>query len=133
MKYNIPNEENIQESFALVHWIINHLKWRPPSLPYDDIFQIGCIGLLKAIRTFDKDKNIKFNTWAGRLILCEILNELRKYNAKMRDLKTNKIYHLEHHISRNTDIMLKDSLQNHKELYIEIGRASCRERGFRAV
>ena len=39
---------------------------------YDDIFQIGCIGLVKAIKNFDDKFNVKFSTYAVTMILGEI-------------------------------------------------------------
>lgn len=44
---------------------------------YDDIFQIGCIGLVKAIKNFDDKFNVKFSTYAVPMILGEIKRFLR--------------------------------------------------------
>ena len=46
----------------------------------DDLFQIGCIGLIKAINTFNPLKNIKLATYASRCIENEILMFLRRNN-----------------------------------------------------
>ncbi|MFR1707601.1 MAG: RNA polymerase sporulation sigma factor SigF [Clostridium sp.] len=44
---------------------------------YDDIFQIGCIGLVKAINNFDENFNVKFSTYAVPMIIGEIKRFLR--------------------------------------------------------
>lgn len=44
---------------------------------YEDIFQIGCIGLVKAINNFDEKYNVKFSTYAVPMILGEIKRFLR--------------------------------------------------------
>lgn len=44
---------------------------------YDDIFQIGCIGLVKAINNFDEKFNVKFSTYAVPMIMGEIKRFLR--------------------------------------------------------
>lgn len=44
---------------------------------YEDIFQIGCIGLIKAGKTFDESKNIKFSTYATTCIKQEILKSFQ--------------------------------------------------------
>lgn len=44
---------------------------------YDDIFQIGCIGLVKAVNNFDNSFNVKFSTYAVPMIMGEIKRFLR--------------------------------------------------------
>ena len=43
----------------------------------DDLFQIGCIGLMKAIDNFDRTLNVKFSTYAVPMIIGEIRRYLR--------------------------------------------------------
>lgn len=47
----------------------------------DDLFQIGCIGLMKAIDNFDITQNVKFSTYAVPMIIGEIRRYLRDNNA----------------------------------------------------
>jgi len=47
----------------------------------DDLFQIGCIGLIKAIDNFDITQNVKFSTYAVPMILGEVRRYMRDYNA----------------------------------------------------
>ncbi|NLC62785.1 MAG: RNA polymerase sporulation sigma factor SigG, partial [Thermoanaerobacterales bacterium] len=46
----------------------------------DDLFQVGCIGLIKAIDNFDLDQNVKFSTYAVPMIIGEIRRYLRDNN-----------------------------------------------------
>ena len=39
---------------------------------YDDLFQLGCIGLIKAVRNFDTSYKVRFSTYAVTMILGEI-------------------------------------------------------------
>ncbi len=48
----------------------------------EDLISIGTIGLIKAVNTFNLDKNIKLATYASRCIENEILMCLRKNNKK---------------------------------------------------
>lgn len=47
----------------------------------DDLFQVGCIGLLKAIRNFDLSQNVRFSTYGVPMIAGEIRRYLRDYSA----------------------------------------------------
>ena len=49
----------------------------------DDLFQIGCIGLIKAIDNFDMSLNVKFSTYAVPMIIGEIRRFLRD-NSQIR-------------------------------------------------
>lgn len=46
----------------------------------DDLFQVGCIGLIKAIDHFDLSQNVRFSTYAVPMIIGEIRRHLRDYN-----------------------------------------------------
>jgi len=46
----------------------------------DDLFQVGCIGLIKAIDNFDLEQNVKFSTYAVPMIIGEIKRYLRDNN-----------------------------------------------------
>ncbi|AGB41626.1 RNA polymerase sigma-70 factor, sigma-B/F/G subfamily [Halobacteroides halobius DSM 5150] len=48
--------------------------------PIDDLFQVGCVGLIKAIDNFDLSKNVKFSTYAVPMIIGEIKRHLRDNN-----------------------------------------------------
>lgn len=63
----------------------------------DDLFQIGCIGLIKAIDNFDDTLNVKFSTYAVPMIIGEIRRYLRDNNSirvsrSLRDIAYKAIY-----------------------------------------
>ena len=47
----------------------------------DDLFQVGCIGLIKAIDNFNCEKDVRFSTYGVPMIIGEIRRYLRDYNA----------------------------------------------------
>ena len=72
----------------------------------DDLFQIGCIGLIKAIDNFDTTLNVKFSTYAVPMIIGEIRRYLRDNNAirvsrSLRDIAYKAIYAKEHYMKEN--------------------------------
>ncbi len=60
----------ITENIGLVHACANRFKGR--GTEYEDLFQAGCVGLIKAAAGFDPDKGFKFSTYAVPAILGEI-------------------------------------------------------------
>ncbi|MDE6433665.1 MAG: RNA polymerase sporulation sigma factor SigG [Lachnospiraceae bacterium] len=63
----------------------------------DDLFQVGCIGLMKAIDNFDRSLNVKFSTYAVPMIIGECRRYLRDNNAirvsrSLRDIAYKAIY-----------------------------------------
>ena len=65
----------IERNLRLVAHICK--KYSIPNLEMDDLIPIGTIGLIKAINTFDIEKNVKLATYASRCIENEILMYLR--------------------------------------------------------
>ncbi|MBQ4509892.1 MAG: sigma-70 family RNA polymerase sigma factor, partial [Clostridia bacterium] len=53
------------------------LRFRDRGVEYEDLIQIGSIGMLKAIRSFDLDKGTVFSTYAVPLIIGEIKRFIR--------------------------------------------------------
>lgn len=74
----------------------------------DDIFQVGCIGLLKAIDNFNLDMNVKFSTYAFPLIFGEIRRFLRDH-ALIR-------------VSRSTRDLAYRAMQTKEKLQANSGR-----------
>ena len=68
----------IEHNLRLVVYIAR--KFDNTSVGVEDLISIGTIGLIKAINTFDVDKNIKLATYASRCIEYEILMYLRRNN-----------------------------------------------------
>jgi RNA polymerase sigma factor, sigma-70 family len=73
-----PNarEPLITHNLRLVVYIAK--KFESPGASVEDLISIGTIGLIKAVKTFKLDKNIKLATYASRCIENEILMHLRK-------------------------------------------------------
>ena len=72
----------------------------------DDLFQIGCIGLIKAIDNFDTTLNVKFSTYAVPMIIGEIRRYLRDNNSirvsrSLRDIAYRAIYAKESYMKSN--------------------------------
>ena len=86
----------------------------------DDLFQIGCVGLMKAIDNFDTTLNVKFSTYAVPMIIGEIRRYLRDNNSirvsrSLRDTAYKAIYAKENYMKQN----LKEPTLN--EIAEEIG------------
>lgn len=65
----------IEENLGLVHFIVKRFLNR--GYEAEDLFQIGCIGLMKAVDQFDLQYGVKFSTYAVPLITGEIKRFLR--------------------------------------------------------
>ena len=68
----------IERNLRLVVYIAR--KFENTGINIEDLVSIGTIGLIKAVNTFDPDKNIKLATYASRCIENEILMYLRRNN-----------------------------------------------------
>ena len=83
MQEGDPNarEALISGNLRLVLSVIQRFANRGENL--DDLFQVGCIGLIKAIDNFDLSQNVRFSTYAVPMIIGEIRRYLRD-NSAMR-------------------------------------------------
>lgn len=72
-------EEFIRGNLRLVLSVIQRFNNRGEYV--DDLFQVGCIGLIKAIDNFDVTQNVKFSTYAVPMIIGEIRRYLRDNNS----------------------------------------------------
>ncbi len=73
------NNTLVTENIGLVHSCANRFKGR--GVEYEDLFQAGCVGLIKAAAGFDPDKGFKFSTYAVPAILGEIRRIFRDGGA----------------------------------------------------
>lgn len=71
-------EQLVQGNLRLVLSIIQRFHNRGEHV--DDLFQVGCIGLMKAIDNFDLGQNVRFSTYAVPMIIGEIRRYLRDNN-----------------------------------------------------
>lgn len=72
-------EEFINGNLRLVLSVIKRFKGRGENA--DDLFQVGCVGLMKAIDNFDLTQNVQFSTYAVPMIIGEIRRYLRDNNS----------------------------------------------------
>ena len=72
-------ERYIQGNLRLVLSIIK--RFSNSNENPDDLFQIGCIGLMKAVDNFNTELDVKFSTYAVPMIIGEIRRYLRDNNA----------------------------------------------------
>lgn len=82
-------EEMINGNLRLVLSVVQKFSGRGESP--DDLFQVGCIGLIKAIDNFDPNLDVKFSTYGVPMIIGEIRRFLRDSNSvrvsrSMRDI-----------------------------------------------
>lgn len=76
---NSAREKFIKGNLRLVLSVIQRFNNRGEYL--DDLFQVGCVGLIKAIDNFDLSQNVKFSTYAVPMIIGEIRRYLRDNNS----------------------------------------------------
>ena len=99
-------QELIQGNLRLVLSVIQRFNNR--GEPVDDLFQVGCIGLMKAIDNFDLGQNVRFSTYAVPMVIGEIRRYLRDNNPirvsrSLRDLAYKALQvrdHLTHRLGR---------------------------------
>jgi len=76
---NSAREELISGNLRLVLSVIQRFNNRGENA--DDLFQVGCIGLIKAIDNFDLSQNVRLSTYAVPMIIGEIRRYLRDNNS----------------------------------------------------
>lgn len=76
---NEAREEFIHGNLRLVLSVIKRFRGRGENV--DDLFQVGCVGLIKAIDNFDLTQNVQFSTYAVPMIIGEIRRYLRDNNS----------------------------------------------------
>ncbi len=69
------NAEFIAKNLGLVHSCCS--KFKGKGIEYDDLFQAGCVGLLKAAKGFDESRGLMFSTYAVPVILGELKRMFR--------------------------------------------------------
>ena len=75
----LAKDDLIQGNLKLVLSILKKFNGRCDNM--DDLFQVGCIGLIKAIDNFDLSHNVRFSTYAVPMIAGEIKRYLRDNNS----------------------------------------------------
>lgn len=72
---NDAKNKLIENNSPLVKSIVR--RYKNKGVEYDDLFQLGCVGMTKAINNFDTKYNVKFSTYAVPMIAGEIKRFLR--------------------------------------------------------
>ena len=72
-------ERQIRENLGLVHTVANRFRGR--GIEYDDLYQSGCVGLIKAVDRFDPTLGYAFSTYAVPVIIGEIKRLFRDGGA----------------------------------------------------
>ncbi len=103
------NDEKARETFIngnlrLVLSVIQRFSGTSENI--NDLFQVGCIGLIKAIDNFDISQGVKFSTYAVPMIIGEIRRYLRDNNSirvsrSLRDTAYKAIYARESLMNKN--------------------------------
>ena len=97
-------EEYIKGNLRLVLSVIR--RFSNSNENADDLFQIGCVGLIKAINNFNTELDVKFSTYAVPMIIGEIRRYMRDNNSirvsrSLRDTAYKAIYAKESYMKRN--------------------------------
>lgn len=106
MSLDINRENLINDNFGLVHACAN--KFRGRGVEYDDLFQAGCVGLVKAADNFDFSRGFAFSTYAVPVILGEIRRIFRDGGAVK--------------IGRSLKEKSRNAMKVRDELSLELGR-----------
>ena len=97
-------EKYIQGNLRLVLSVIQKFSSRGENV--DDLFQVGCVGLIKAIDNFDTSLNVQFSTYAVPMIIGEIRRYLRDNNMvrvsrSIRDLAYKTLQAKEEYVKQH--------------------------------
>lgn len=98
-------ERFIHGNLRLVLSVIQRFSNRGENA--DDLFQVGCVGLIKAIDNFDLSQNVQFSTYAVPMIIGEIRRYLRDNNSirvsrSLKDIAYKALYAKEKLINKNS-------------------------------
>lgn len=85
---NKATEKLIEHNLRLVAYIAK--KFDNANIDFEDLISTGAIGLIKAVKTFKLDKNIRLATYASRCIENEILMQIRKTSKIKNDVSLDK-------------------------------------------
>lgn len=97
-------DDLVEGNLKLVLSILKRFNNRCENM--DDLFQVGCIGLLKAIDNFDLSHGVRFSTYAVPMILGEVRRYLRDNNSirvsrSLKDIAYKTLKYKEEYIAKN--------------------------------
>lgn len=109
----------INENSPLIKSIIKRFCGK--GLEYDDLYQLGCLGFVKAIKNFNPDFNVKFSTYVVPMVIGEVKRFMRDDGAikvsraiKSLNLKINK--YIEAYTSENKTKPSVEQIAKHFEV-----------------
>lgn len=110
LKSSDQRDAFIKDNLGLVHSICKHFTGR--GIEYDDLYQAGCIGLVKATDAFEEERGLMFSTYAVPVIMGEVRRLFRDGGAvkvsrsvKELSLKINREkQHLEQKLHREPTV-----------------------------
>ena len=100
-------------------------KFESPNCSGEDLVSIGTIGLIKAVRSFDPDKNIKLATYASRCIENEILMYLRKASTRQQEISIDEPLNVDRD---GNELLLSDIISSDEETAAEKLMHECERR-----
>ncbi len=101
----------IIHNLRLVVYIAKKFDQTIPNM--EDLISIGTIGLIKAVGSFDPDKNIKFATYATRCIENEILMYLRKFGQQRQETSIDEALNID---ADGNELLLSDVLVTEQDI-----------------
>jgi len=104
---NEAKQKLIEHNLRLVIYIAK--KFENTNLDMEDLISIGSIGLIKAVNSFNGDKNIKIATYASRCIENEILMYLRKVSKLKKEVSLDDPINMD---SEGNELMITDLVSN---------------------
>jgi RNA polymerase sporulation-specific sigma factor len=112
----------IERNLRLVVYIAR--KFENTGIPIEDLASIGSIGLIKAVNTFNPDRNIKLATYASRCIENEILMFLRRNHRHRVEVSLDEPLNVDWDGNELllADVIPHDGGEVHKELEAQVDR-----------
>jgi RNA polymerase sporulation-specific sigma factor len=103
----------IEHNLRLVVFIAR--KFENTGIHIEDLISIGSIGLIKAINTYRRDKNIKLATYASRCIENEILMHIRKTAAQKAEISLDEPINMDYD---GNELLLSDILGTEEDMIL---------------
>ena len=101
----------IEHNLRLVVYIAR--RFENTGVPLEDLISIGTIGLIKAISTYRRDKNIKLATYASRCIENEILMHIRKIAGQKAEVSLDEPINMDYD---GNELLLSDILGTDEDI-----------------
>lgn len=103
----------IERNLRLVVFIAR--RFENTSVNLEDLISIGTIGLIKAVRTYRRDRNIKLATYASRCIENEILMHIRKINGQKAEISLDEPINTDYD---GNELLLSDILGTDEDMIL---------------